>query len=269
MLGSIFIRMGAVMKFLSAVMALLIGCAVAVGPVQAAERSATKTGFSLPANSGKKILLFRPTIKVGAQSTGGMFEPSAEWTDDARGHIGRSLDAYHRQLGNQVTMAPELVGDDARFLAENMALFSVVANSVIHYQFFVGNRLPTKKRDNRTDTFEWTLGPQVAELAGASDADYGLFIFTEDHYGSTGRKMLQVFAAMGGVGITSGLHIGYAGLVDLKTGDLLWINADLQMGGDVRNAEGAEKRVRQLLEEFPGSALAPVPTSGAATAAAP
>ena len=49
---------------------------------------------------------------------------------------------------------------------------------------------------------------------------------------------------------------GHAGLVDLKTGDLLWLNADTQMGGDVREADGAKKRVRQLLAGFPGSTIA-------------
>ena len=55
--------------------------------------------------------------------------------------------------------------------------------------------------------------------------------------------------------MTSGVHIGYAGLVDLETGDLVWLNADRKMGGDVRTGDGAVKRVTQLLEDFPGSAL--------------
>jgi hypothetical protein len=77
--------------------------------------------------------------------------------------------------------------------------------------------------------------------------------------------MLQIVGLVAGVGVTSGVHAGYAGLVDLKTGDLLWLNADFQMGGDVREAEGAHKRVRQLLEDFPGSAIAkdPTPTQAA------
>ena len=58
---------------------------------------------------------------------------------------------------------------------------------------------------------------------------------------------------LAGLGVRSGKHIGYAGLVDLKTGNVLWLNADGQMGGDVRNADGMEKRVRQLLEDFPAS----------------
>ena len=93
---------------------------------------------------------------------------------------------------------------------------------------------------------------RLAELRSLSGADYLLFISTHDEYGSTGRKMLQIAAALGGVAVTSGVHTGYAGLVDLRTGQLLWLNADNAMGGDVRTPEGAAKRVSQLLEGFPG-----------------
>ena len=137
---------------------------------------------------------------------------------------------------------------------EYSALFAAVSQSVIQYQFFVGNRLTTKKRDNKADVFEWSLGSGVGALPGAKDADYALFIYNKDAYGSTGRKMLQFAAALGGVSVKSGEHAGYAGLVDLKTGDLLWLNADGAMGGDVREVDGAHKRVGQLLEDFPGSA---------------
>jgi hypothetical protein len=65
---------------------------------------------------------------------------------------------------------------------------------------------------------------------------------------------------LGGVWVTSGVHKGYAGLIDVKTGELVWLNADYQMGGDVRTPEGAVKRVGQLLEGFPGQNVA---TSGA------
>ena len=244
------------MHFLRAFMAALIFALVSnCGSVLAQEHTAVRQGFSLPANSGKTILLFRPIIRVGAQSTGGMFEPNADWTAQGREQLGISLKQLQDRLGNRVIEAPEPVAEEALLLSEHMSLFAAVSNSVINYQFFVGNRLPTKKRDNRNDVFEWTLGPQVAELPGADEADYGLFIYTEDQYGSTGRKLLQFAAAVAGVGVQSGVHSGYAGLVDLKTGELLWLNADSQMGGDVRTSEGAQKRMRQLLEEFPGSAI--------------
>lgn len=223
-------------------------------PATAQEKSAVKQGFELAANSNKKILVFRPAVRVGAQSTGGMFEPNAEWTERAKANIQAALEKFQKKLGNEVIIAPDAYGDDARNLQEYMVLFSAISQAVIEYQFFPGNRLPTKKRDSKADVFDWSLGAGVADLPGAKDADYALFIYNKDAYGSTGRKVLQVLAILGpGAAISSGEHQGFAGLVDLKTGDLLWLNADGAMGGDVREVDGSEKRVQQLLEDFPGS----------------
>lgn len=232
--------------------ALVVACAALALSAQEAgaqEKSGMKPGFVLPQGSAK-ILLIRPTIKVGAQSTGGMFEPNADWTAQARDNIAAALALAQTRLGNQVIVADEPVGPAAQAMADHRALFSVLADSVVRYQFFPGNRLPSKKRKG---VFDWTMGPGAAELARGTGADYALFLFNEDQYGSTGRKMLQLFAAMASVSVKSGEHTGMAGLVDLKTGDLVWLNADMAMGGDVRTPEGAKKRVAQLLEDFPGS----------------
>lgn len=234
------------------IVAPVVACALAViaaPSANAQEKSGTKQGFVLKEKSAR-ILLIRPTIKVGAQSTGGMFEPNADWTAQAKDNLGAALASAQTRLGNEVIVAEEPIGAAAETMADYRALFSVLADSVINYQFFPGNRLPTKKRKG---VFEWTMGPGVAALARDSGADYALFIYDEDQYGSTGRKILQLFAAMAYVSVKSGEHKGFAGLVDLRTGDLVWLNADLEMGGDVRTPEGAQKRVAQLLEDFPGS----------------
>ena len=240
--------------------ALVAACGLLTTVAQSAsaqEKSGMKPGFVLPQGSAK-FLLIRPTIKVGAQSTGGMFEPNADWTAQARDNIAAALALAQTRLGNQVIAADEPVGATGQAMADYRALFAVLADSVVRYQFFPGNRLPSKKRKG---VFDWTMGPGVAEVARGTGADYALFLFNQDQYGSTGRKILQVFAAMAYVTVKSGEHTGMAGLVDLRTGDLVWLNADLAMGGDVRTAEGAKKRVAQLLEDFPGSA---VPTIAAA-----
>lgn len=72
-----------------------------------------------------------------------------------------------------------------------------------------------------------------------------------------------MFAALARVPIAVGVHKGFAGLVDLHTGDLVWLNADMQMGGDVRDADGAQKRVGQLLAGFPGRPAEPAPAATA------
>ena len=221
---------------------------VAAIPAAAQEKSAIRPGFTLGQGTAK-VLVLRPSIKTGGQSTGGMFQPNADWTAQARENLGVELTAAQHKLGNEVIVAADPVGPAAERLAAYQSLFSVVAESVIQYQFFKGNRLPTKKRKGE---FDWTLGPQVVELGRDTGADYALFLLTDDAYGSTGRKVLQVFAALASVPVTSGWHKGYAGLVDLKSGNLVWLNADMQMGGDVRTSDGARKRMRELLKNFPG-----------------
>jgi len=222
-------------------------------PAAAQEKTGNKPGFTLKPGT-VRIILMRPTIKVGAQSTGGMFEPNADWTAQARENVGRALSEAQSGMGNQVIPYEEGETGEGPATSQYSYLFNALADSVIEYQFFRGNRLPTK---GRKDAFNWDIGPGLASLKSLSGADYALFINTHDEYGSTGRKVLQIFALMGGIPVTSGVHVGYAGLIDLKTGELVWLNADRQMGGDVRTPEGAQKRVRQLLEGFPGRPIQP------------
>lgn len=247
------------------IVALFVACVsllALAGPAGAQEKSATRPGFVLKPGSAR-ILLLRPRILVGAQSTGALFEPNADWTEQARENLGAALATIQTKLGNTVVVAPDAIGRDAARLAAYQALFATVAAAVVEYQFFAGNRLPTKKRAGQ---FDWTLGSGVADLAKDTGCDYALFIGTEDQYGSTGRKIFQFVAAMARVPVVSGSHKGHAGLVDLRTGDLLWLNADMRMGGDVREPAGAGKRMMQLLEDFPGRPIAGI--AGTSSAAA-
>jgi hypothetical protein len=230
----------------------MAGVLVSAVPAGAQEKAAVKPGFVMPVDRPMKILVFRPDVKVGSQSAGGVVTPNAEWTANARKLLADALVAAKPGGASEIVFMPDLEGEEADTLANYQALFLAVADTVLQHRLFKGDRLPTK-----ITGFEYTLGPGIARLAERVGGDYALFVTTNDAFGSTGRKMLQIFAmgvagATGfGGGVTSGEHQGYAGLVDLKTGDLLWINADYKMGGDVREADGAAKRVRQLLEDFP------------------
>lgn len=226
-------------------------------PALAQEKSAVKPGFAFPSDRSVRILVFRPEVRVGAQSAGGTVSPNATWTRDARRNIGDALAAARPGGAEDVVFMPDAEGAAADLLADYRALFGAVADTVEQHRLFKGDRLPTKKTG-----FEYSLGPGVSRLAAATGGDYALFVFTNDAYGSTGRKLLQAAALLAGgatgvaLAVSSGQHSGYAGLVDLKSGDLLWMNVDGQMGGDVRDAEGATKRVAELLKGLPVPARA-------------
>lgn len=234
---------------------LLVAAAV---PAVAQEKTGVQEGFVLKAGSAR-IALLEPSVRVGEQSTGGVFEPNADWTDQAKENIERQLQAVQAGLGNEIVRL-DLDGiPDGERLVRYHALFGAVADSVVEYQFFKGNRLPSKKK---SDAFEWSVGPSLAGISALEGYDYVLLIRTKDAYGSTGRKLLQAAGVLAaaftgfGTAVQSGEHVGMAGLVDVKTGDLVWLNADMAMGGDPRTEEGAVKRVGQLLEGFPGSSAA-------------
>ena len=226
-------------------------------PAFSQEKSAVRPDFTEKSLAGQRILIVRPSVWVGEQSTGGMAEPNADWTAQSRTLLADELARRHGGFRVEVVNESDALAGDASFLADYGALFESVATSVVNYQFFKGNRLPTRKNH----PFEWTLGPSGKKLAERTGAKYALFITVKDEFGSFGRKMFQVLAAgLVGVGVQSGVHRGYAGLVDLESGNLLWLNADNAMGGDVRVADGMVKRVDQLLEGFPGLVNRPKPS---------
>lgn len=243
----------------------LMGALFAVSIVASAgaqEKTGIRPGFELKSGS-VKILLMKPIIRVGEQSTGGMFEPNADWALQARQNIVGALNKQQLKLGNEIMQYEEAATGNDGMATQYAKLFGSLADSVVEYQFFAGNRLPTKKSKN---SFDWGLGPEIRDISKLNGADYALFFSTMDQYGSTGRKLLQAAGLLASafgvpVGVTSGVHKGYAGLIDLKTGDLVWLNADYAMGGDVRTAEGAQKRVAQLLEGFPGRPVSQTPAA--------
>ncbi len=216
------------------------------------EKSAIRPGFAFPANGPVRILVFKPDVQVSEQSTGGLNQRNVEWTLAAKAAMITALSKAQASRQNEMKIMAELTGADADLMYDYRSLFKTVTDAVIVHKLFPGNRLPSKK-----DQFDWSLGAGASKLGQIGGGEYGLFFYTFDSYESSGRKAAQAVGQLFGVGVSTGVHIGYAGLVDLKTGDLVWINADIKMSGDVRTAEGAEQRIKQLLHAFPSRSSDP------------
>ena len=148
-------------------------------------------------------------------------------------------------------------GANGALLNDYRGLFGAVASEAFQHSI-AGNHLPTKPAPPKETAgakvyrLDWTLGDQAKQLKALTGGDYALFFMTHDAYGDAGRKVAQLLmAGLLGAYIPAGVHLGYAGLVDLSTGNIVWLNFNPIMGGDVRTADGAEKRVRELLAGFP------------------
>ena len=236
-------------RYRGILLAIAASAALLFSPVTShaqSRQSLTKEAFAFPAAGQVRVVLFRPDVSVGEQSTGGLDEPNAGWTEQAREQLTAALGKAQAERNIELKLMPELAGDEAKLMSDYRKLFKTVADSVIKHRLFGLDPLPTKE-----EKFDWTLGEGASRLGALGGGDYGLFFYTLDSYESGSRKMARLLASTMGAEQPNETNMGYAGLVDLKTGDLVWINVDVKMAGDVRTSEGASLRITELLDGFP------------------
>jgi len=214
-----------------------------------------------PPQGDYKLLVMRPDVSVGSVTTGGMVEPRADWTEQARANFLAALKAQQAARGGNAFIMERrdsLAGVDPDTIAELDRLHYAVASSIALHRYS-GDNLPTK----RNKGLDWTLGEDAVALGQKTGYDYALFLYAEDSFASTGRVALQVLGvagcfvgfcapAVGGAG-----QFGYASLVDLHTGEVVWFNvsqASSQIAGikfgDIRTPEGAAEMVDRLLDRM-------------------
>jgi len=248
---------------LGGIVALCIG--LSAQPATAA--SLLKEGFAFPVDRPTKIAVLRPDVSVGTLRSAGEDEANAEWTEVARQNITEEMKTQASAQGLALDFLGDMKGADGELLDQYRSLFKVVSGAIARHGFF--DHLPTKLEPKNPAVpskrwrMDWSLGPGAAQLRALTGADYALLLYTHDAYGSSGRKAAVIFAAMWGVAAPFGVHEGYAGLVDLTSGDLVWFNTDPAIGGDPREKLGAAQRVRELMAGFPGSKPASQPAPSA------
>ena len=210
-----------------------------------------------PPQGDYRLLVMRPDVAVNSLGTGGMAQPRADWTEQARGNIIEALRAEQAQRGGKVLVLArrnELPNVSADEIADLERLHYAVGNSIALHKYS-GYALPTK----RGKGLEYTLGEDAVSLGRRTGYDYALFLYAEDNIASTGRTALQVLGVAGcfiGFCAPSGgsNQFAYASLVDLRTGEVVWFNV-VQAGsqiagikhGDIRKPEGAAQLVDRLL----------------------
>ena len=241
------------MRNLGIALALALSVPVA-GCVQT--RQFADLQFTVP-QGDYKLLVMRPDVTVNSVTTGGMPEPRADWTEQARGHIVAALRAQQSARGGNLQILErrnELPAVSADAVADLERLHNAVGNSIAMHKY-LGAELPTKPRRG----LDYTLGAEAVDLGRKTGFDYALFMHAEDNIVSTGRVALQVLGVAGcfvgfcAPNIGGGGQFAYASLVDLKTGDVVWFNV-VQTGsqiagikfGDIRTAQGAAQLVDRL-----------------------
>ena len=190
-----------------------------------------------------RIVLMPPDIRYYLLTAGGIPEPNAEWTEAAQANFDTAMRSYATEIGADIRMI-----DKHDMTPEQIAyetLHSTVGTSLLNHHFGA-SKLPHK-----AGRFDWGLGPGVATIGQNYDADYGLFVFYRDYQASGGRVAFAILAAAAGAYVPAGAEIGFASLVDLRTGDIVWFNVVQAGAGELRDADGAMSAVRYLFKGLP------------------
>lgn len=195
-----------------------------------------------------RLLLMPPDVRYYLITAGGVSEPHAEWTQAAQANFAAAMQDFATEMGTDL-----IVLDDDDLTREEMryrALHSAVGQTVLT-NHFGSMKLPTKDGQ-----FDWSLGPDIRSVADDKGADYALFVFYRDEQASGGRVALAVLAAAAGGYASAGAEYGFASLVDLRSGDIVWFNVVNAGSGEMRNPDGARTAVRALFRDIPTNAPA-------------
>lgn len=200
-------------------------------------------------SGGKRILLMPVDIELSEMNAGGIKEPKADWTATGKRLITQAL---REQMAKQQASLKTFVADEKsrQYNSQEIQfvkLHAAVGQAIVTHKFVTGQNLPSKK-----GKFDWSLGPDVRKLRDKYNADYALFVYVRDSYTSAGRAMaIAVAAVFFGVAIEGGSQQGFASLVDLNNGDVVWINRLFRGEGDLRQIKPARESVGILMANFP------------------
>lgn len=217
---------------------MLTGC---VAPVQRQAPDLRREAGKTPT-----IVVMPLDVELAQLTAGGMPEPHAEWTEAAVKHMRDALEAEARSRKVKLTYFDGERGsaDDRQMSLDLVKLHRAVGGSVLVHQYLQGFALPSK--DGK---FDWSLGPSVAAISRSHEADYALFLYVRDSYATAGRVAFMVVAALMGVGVQGGSQVGFASVVDLKTGEIVWFNRLVRGTGDLRTPDAAAETVRTLVSD--------------------
>lgn len=231
--------------FLTCVLVLLAGCTTA--PKFSLHQSLSQSPhYGLP----KKVLMVSPDIRVSEISAGGVIEKVDDWSNQAKTHV---LNALRRKTGAkglfELMDLPQFSVQEKAILDQHVALYDVVAGNAFTYGRSLEPAWAHKHKE-----FDYTLGNGLASLSERTGAEAALIIVGQDFISSKERKVTIVLGALFGVGLPGGPTFVSAGVVDLKTGNLLWFNYDFTVATrDMREAKDVDEIIEAIFNEYPGN----------------
>jgi len=203
----------------------------------------THESYRKPIQRGSTVVLMEPDIECSAFTASGVLEPNAAWTAKAQKHVRAAIKELLAEHDTKMVDYDENLIPRERVsrVREFSKLYQAVGVSMLTRAW-----VPTAK--SKTN---WTLGPGVQIIREDLNADYALFVFIRDQYETGGRTAARMGWAVLGVATMPAVQNGFASLVDLRNGDIVWFNQLHSQTGEIREAAPAKETVAELLQGCP------------------
>jgi len=200
----------------------------------------------------RRILLLPMDVKVSELTAGGLTEEVESWTTRAESLISNELQAKGHSLSDdEFVEMPKLTGEEQETLEQHLALLDTLGGNVLSLGLAPGG---AQAWEPKMKHFDYTIGDGLAFLRERTGADIALMIYGNDLISSGGRKAAFVFAAVFGVSIPMGHAVLVGGMLDLQSGNVLWLNHEVSVADiTLREPEGVKTLLGALLSDYPGT----------------
>lgn len=204
----------------------------------------------------RKIVLLAPEIEMGEISAGGVPEAVEAWSREARANVLASLTERAGSRFDPIA-APTLTDDETKTLRRHAALYATVAVAGWNATERAAKD-PKGPWGRKLEHFDATVGPGLRFLKAKTGADAALFVHGSSYVGSKGRSSMAALGLLLGTSVVTGTSSLTFGVVDLETGDLLWLERVGEAGfvGDssanLRERKDVDEQVDALLAHYPG-----------------
>lgn len=197
----------------------------------------------------KKVVVLPANIEVYEVNAGDVSEVVPEWSAEASRAILKALSESIKadKTLNEVAY-PRLASPTAAMVDEHMALYKLVVNTAVNTDL-----------EHKIRRFDYSIGPGLGALQRETGADAAVIVYGRDYVSTAGRKAKAVLGnipfvnAVTGPAPSLGRSFVRIGVIDLRTGDLLWLNSELRGStSNLRDPSDAQDVIRSLFEWYPG-----------------
>jgi hypothetical protein len=206
------------------------------------------------------LVIIGPDIRLYARTASGDLEIREDWSGPARDHVRNALEERFRASARSCQFADQTAAMEGRS-GQVLRLHAIVSAAALNAQRHDERRAGASSR--------WTVGVGAREIADTYGADHALIVEGAGAYASAARNVMARVSDVQGLASAAAGNIysaarlvlrGFrqdgksyirASLVELESGDIVWIREVDADDDDPRTSKGAKRLVDALLEHAP------------------